>query len=263
MREIASRQNPTFRRLMAVSRESGAAGRESVMLEGFRLCRDAILSGVQVECLVFSESTDPGRRDELMGLAIDGTDAILLPDSLFRSIASTVSPQGAACVFKHPDAMPMATVPAAGTRYLVLENVQDPGNVGAMIRTADAMGFDGVIILPGTADPFRPKSIRSAMGSTFHLPIIQGDSIEQAVAWLHGIGCTVYAAHLVGKALERQGLAVPGALLIGNEGAGLSDAASTLADHLVRIPMAGRAESLNASCAAAILCYSMHIDHLV
>lgn len=262
MRDISSRHNPVYRRLLAIANEMGATGREALLLEGFRLCRDAIQAGIDTECLVFTESCDRQRRDELIGIAQATYDAIQLPEDLFRTLSSTVNSQGIAGVFRYPRPKPLPDGQVAGGRFLVLENVQDPGNVGAMIRTADAMGFDGVIILPGTADPFQPKTVRSAMGSTFHLPIYDGGSAERTIHWLKRLGCTIYAAHLSGDDLSTDGLSSPGAILIGNEGAGLSDQAAALADRRVRIPMRGLAESLNAACAAAILCYSMNINQM-
>lgn len=257
MREIVSRQNPQYRRLIAIADEKGAEAKGFALIEGYRLCLDAIESGISIDCLVVSNAYDPAKRDALTKALAPGTDVLLVPDAMFRRLASTKSPQGVACAFLRPQPVHLDEIAAIGTRFLVLENVQDPGNVGAMVRTADAMGFDGVIVLPGTADPFGPKAIRSAMGSTFHLPLYVGAGIGEAVHWLHAAGCRVYAGHLDGKPLEGTGLAVPGAVIIGNEGAGLTKEAAGLADSLVRIPMRGRAESLNAACAAAILCYSI------
>ncbi len=185
------------------------------------------------------------------------TDVLCIPESMFEQLAATKNPQGVACVFQRPQRIRLSDTNLAGVRYLVLENVQDPGNVGTMVRTADAMGFDGVVVLPGTADPFGPKSIRSAMGSAFHVPVFDGTDIAETVRWLHEAGCRVYAGHLNGERLGGTGLVIPGAVIIGNEANGLSEEAAGLADALVRIPMRGRAESLNAACAAAILCYSM------
>ncbi|HEY5466390.1 MAG TPA: RNA methyltransferase [Clostridia bacterium] len=262
MRDISSKHNPVFRRILAVVKEMGTTGKEALFLEGYRLCRDAIQAGVGIECLVFSESCDPQRRDELTEIAKVMYDAVQLPEDLFRTLSSTVNSQGIAGVFQHPGYRPLPETAAAGRCFLVLENVQDPGNVGAMIRTADAMGFDGAILLPGTADPYQAKAVRSAMGSTFHLPIYYGGSAERTVIWLKRLGCMIYAAHLGGIDLPKGGLSSPGAILIGNEGAGLSELATSLADQRIRIPMHGLAESLNAACAAAILCYSMHINQM-
>ena len=260
MREITSRQNPIYRKLLAIAGENGTAGREFTLLEGYRLCLDVLRSGVRIDTLVFSQAFDPARMDELLSLPDSQFDVLMLPDALFRSLASTVNPQGVACVIKAGYRRRLLDSNPEGSRHLVLENVQDPGNVGAMIRTADAMGFDDVVVLPGTASPFSAKAVRSAMGSTFHLRVYHADSIDEVSDWLHLAGCSLYAAHLDGKDLPSSGLVAPGAILIGNEGAGLSDRAMALADFVVRIPMAGKAESLNAACAAAILCYSMRID---
>jgi len=257
MRAIVSRQNPLFRRLVAVAGEKGADAKKSVLIEGYRLCFDAIESKIPIEYVVFSDKFDPAKREEMTSALPFDTDVLCVTESMFRQLAATKNPQGVACMFQRPQPIRLRDAAPAGVRYLVLENVQDPGNVGTMVRTADAMGFDGIVVLPGTADPFGPKAIRSAMGSAFHLPIYVGKDIAEAVRWLHEAGCRVYAGHLDGEALGGSGLVIPGAVIIGNEGAGLTEEAAGLADVLVRIPMRGRAESLNAASAAAILCYSM------
>ena len=256
MREITSRQNPVFKSILAVSKESGAPARDRLFLEGRRLCEDAVRSGLALETLVVSVSA--GDVPESL-LRAASSDAVRVPDALFRSLSRTVNPQGIGGVFLHPGVRPLPER-ATGKRYLLMEDVQDPGNVGTMLRTCDAMDFDGVLVTAGTADPFRPKVLRAAMGSTFRIPVYTIPDAAEGIDWLKGSGIRVYAAHLDGTELDRHTFTLPAALLIGNEGVGLSRAAADAADALVRIPMPGRAESLNAACAAAILCYSMHID---
>ncbi len=256
MRKIISRQNPLFRRLRSLAAERGAAAQESAWIEGYRLCMDAFASGMAIEMLVVSETLAAEKRQAAQTAAPTGIDTVVLPDLLFRQIATTVQSQGIACVIPrpHPAPLPHNT---GGSRFLVLEHVQDPGNVGTMMRTAEAMGFDGAILLPGTAEPFGAKALRSAMGSVFRLPLYTASDMAEAAAWLHRRGCTIYAGHLDGEPLSRAGLSPPGAIVIGNEGAGLTPLATRISDHLIRIPMQGQAESLNAASAAAILCYSI------
>ncbi len=256
MRKIQSRQNPLFRRLRSLTAERGPVARESVWVEGYRLCLEALAADVAVEILVISENASEERRAATIAAAPPDVETVILPEEMFQQIAVTMQSQGIACVIPRPRPSLLPS-DARGCRYLVLENVQDPGNVGTMVRTADAMGFDGVILLPGTADPFGAKALRSAMGAAFRIPSYSARDMVEAAGWLHRQNCTIYAAHLAGQPLPTSGLRPPGAIVIGNEGAGLTVRTVQLCDHLVRIPMSGQAESLNAASAAAILCYSM------
>lgn len=172
-------------------------------------------------------------------------------DSLFQKISDTVNPQGVLAVchirenkFKNNDKNPL---------YILLENIQDPGNMGTIIRTADAAGADGVFLSKGCVDIYNPKVVRSTMGSIFHLPVYTDVDLTKL---LSEINVTSVAAHLKGvKTPYDIDMKKGAAIIIGNEGSGISDELSAKADNLVKIPMPGKAESMNAGVAAAIMIY--------
>ena len=139
--------------------------------------------------------------------------------------------------------------------YLLLETIQDPGNLGTIIRTAEAAGVDAVIMDRGCADIYSPKVARSTMGAIFRLPFAYTESIAEYAKILTDDGVTVYAAHLNGQDITGRSPAPRKAYMIGNEGNGLTDEAASAAREIIRIPMEGKTESLNAAVSAAILCY--------
>ena len=157
------------------------------------------------------------------------------------------------------DAMDEAISPAVlGDKLVLMENVQDPGNVGAILRTMDAAGFDGAVLSTGCADPFSPKALRATMGSIFRVPTMQVKDAAAAAAALKDEGYAVIAAALSGKDFfTRKKLPEKLCLVIGNEGAGVSDETMKAATHTYRLPMRGGAESLNAAAAAAVFIYEL------
>lgn len=145
-----------------------------------------------------------------------------------------------------------------GDRLVLMENVQDPGNVGAILRTMDAAGFDGALLSPGCADPYAPKALRATMGSIFRVPTLQVGSAAEAAKALKSEGYAVIAAALSGEDFFLRGkLPEKFCLVIGNEGAGVTGETLAAATHTYRLPMRGGAESLNAAAAAAILIYEL------
>lgn len=194
-------------------------------------------------------------RHLLEALRARGAPCRELTDAEFGRVADTEQPQGVLAVAGIPSwemsALAGDSVPRV---ILVLDAVQDPGNFGTLARSAEALGAIGVIALPGTVDPWNSKAIRAAMGSTFRLPVVAA-SWDDAARWLRGEGFTILGAAAGGDpvpaGIERA------ALVVGNEGAGLSDAVRSGVDTLVGIPLRGRAESLNVSAAAAILLHEL------
>lgn len=182
---------------------------------------------------------------------------LVIPDSLMESLSDTQNPQGILAV------VPMRTYQLSdmisedkASLLLILENLQDPGNAGTILRTADAAGADGVICTVGTVDFFAPKTVRATMGSLLHLPIVYTNQLSTVLQELKDHGFRTYAAHLKGTCAHFEAdMKGKTAILIGNEGNGLTDETAGQADQLVRIPQPGQAESLNASIAAGILIY--------
>ncbi|WP_130866796.1 TrmH family RNA methyltransferase [Acidipropionibacterium timonense] len=184
--------------------------------------------------------------------------AVLGPDEV-EALSETVTSQGlfAVCQQVASDDLPDIAQPWL---VVICAQVRDPGNAGTVIRCADAFGADAVILTRGSVDPHNPKTVRSSVGSVFHLPVIVGVELEDAVSWAHGHGMQVLAADGGGSSLDELGrtgrLTGPTAWIMGNEAWGLPEAERSLADDVVGVPMWGAAESLNLSTAAAVCLYA-------
>ena len=173
-----------------------------------------------------------------------------------EKLSGTKSNQGVFALFETP--VPPADTLDTARRILMLEGVQDPGNVGTIIRTADAAGLDGVLLSNQCADVFSPKVLRATMGSIFRMNLRTTDDLPGELTKLREKGYSILSSQLDGTPFyERQGVAERFALIIGNEGNGVSEQVQQTATHRVRLPMRGGAESLNAAIAAAIMMYEL------
>ena len=250
MQLITSRDNAKVKRLVSLHKRENARREGLVFLEGERLCRDAFESGIKPSEVIVTEKNIPW-ADKYAG----GAEVTLLSDDCFKKIASTVNPQGIACIVKQP--VLENEIPFRGDGndiYAVLEDIQDPGNLGTIIRTADAFDFTAVIMSKSTCDPFNEKTLRSSMGSVWHLPLVTCD-LNDAFAFFAKNNIDSLAMHLKGEDLKEADIKLPAAYLIGNEGRGLTEETSGNCTRLVKIPMPGKAESLNAAAASAITGY--------
>ncbi|MCR5747053.1 MAG: RNA methyltransferase [Lachnospiraceae bacterium] len=177
----------------------------------------------------------------------------LLDDKEFTKLSDTQHPQGILATVKQRrcDINDLS----GGELYLILETIQDPGNLGTIMRTAEAAGVKAVIMSRDCADIYSPKVVRATMGALFRVPFIYVDELSEAAAILKKDGITIYAAHLKGTHMKEVKMSERRAFIIGNEGKGLTEDTAKLADCMIKIPMKGKAESLNAAIAAAILSY--------
>lgn len=187
-------------------------------------------------------------------------DPVVLSDPAFAAASDTRTPQGILCVVRqyHYSPAEVCAPPAGGGKQLlvVLENLQDPGNLGTIIRTAEGAGATGVILSEGSVDICNPKVIRSTMGSIYRVPFCYVDRLPDWIRTLRQQGIRFFAAHLEGAvSYETQDYTQAGAFLIGNESRGLTNESALAADVRVKIPMYGSVESLNAGIAAAVLMY--------
>ena len=174
-------------------------------------------------------------------------------DAVFRYLSDTQSPQGILAVVKQLRYGQKDLRGGAIPLIVVLENLQDPGNLGTILRTAEAAGATGILLGQGCADIYSPKVTRSTMGSIFRVPFVYTEDLQDAIAGLKEQGVRVLAAHLEGSVgLYEESFTAPTAILIGNESRGLTDETAALADQAVRIPMSGSVESLNAAVATAV-----------
>ena len=182
-------------------------------------------------------------------------------DQVFNKISDTVTPQGILCVIKK-DIQDVGRIieknKGKDLRVLVVENIRDPGNLGTMIRTMEAAGFNLMLASEGTVDMYNPKVIRSTMGSVFRVPVVYTGDLARDIGLLKEAGVRVYAAHLKGQRFHNEVKAAGRvAVMIGNEARGLSDEAAALADEYIKIKMHGQVESLNAAVAAAVLMFGI------
>lgn len=251
--KITSASNPVIKEIKSLQDKKGRKSIGAFLLEGFRLVEDAIDSGADIRYFVVSVSS----FSKSLTILDKKPQArvIELPDDLFSRVSETMSPQGILAVVSIP-ADDLKDRLDEFKRVMVLENIQDPGNLGTIIRTADICGFHAVLLSKDSVDPYNPKVVRSTMGSLFRLPVLLMEDIYETLKDLQLRGIRVIAAHPREAApCWKEDLADQIALVIGNEGNGLSDRLLDLADKRVMIPMEGRAESLNASTAASILLY--------
>lgn len=180
----------------------------------------------------------------------------VVADSVFKSISDTQTPQGILCLVQTPHYEISQLLQGERTHLLVLESVQDPGNLGTMLRTGEGAGITGVIMNQTTVDLFNPKTIRSTMGSIYRVPYFISPDLGETLCQIREQGVCVYAAHLRGTMqYDEPDYTGATAFLIGNEGNGLSDEIAGMADSYIRIPMEGQVESLNAAVSAALLMY--------
>jgi TrmH family RNA methyltransferase len=268
---IRSRSNREIREY-AKLRQKKYRDREGLFLaDGTKLLREALTSGIEPERICFTESwleaADPELRTQVERLETERRASAVTPEVL-ELISSVKSPEGVVSVLhlpKEPDTEQLLSGRLNGesgltgtASYVILEDVQDPGNLGTIIRTADAAGYDAVILTDQTADAFGDKALRASMGSAFHLPILRTDRLADILDSLAGNGFDVIGASLEGEPLDLCRATPPErlALVLGNESRGMTGTASGLCTRLVKIPIYGRAESLNVAVASGILLYA-------
>lgn len=188
---------------------------------------------------------------------LEGYEYEVLSDAVFRAVSDTQTPQGILCVVKMPQ-WRFEDIDLSKGAVLLLESIQDPGNLGTMLRTGEGAGIQAVIANKTTVDLFNPKTIRSTMGSIYRVPFLVTEDLKETIFELQRKGMSIYAAHLKGKMnYDEANYCGSCGFLIGNEGNGLSEEIAGLADTYIKIPMAGKVESLNAAIAATILMYEV------
>lgn len=238
--------------------------------EGVRLAELAVASDYEIEFALYTEDCAADARAAAVLGALESRGVVLCETTaaLYKKASATETPQGLMLVMRAKkyrlaelmagDANNAATSGASAQAplFVVLDGVQDPGNVGTIIRTADAVGASGVILLEGTADAYSDKTVRASMGSLFHIPVVEDARAAELLALMEERGLTLYATALdeTARAHFAQDFARPCAIVLGNEGSGVSEALLARAEKTY-IPMYGHAESLNVGMSAAIVLY--------
>ncbi len=250
--------NKQIKELAAWNRKSKSRKEDGVFLiEGSKMFLEAPMERIRQTFV--SESFFKGE-----GKKIDKLNSVpyeVVSDSVFTKISDTITPQGILCVMEQFHYQLDDLLVKENPTLMVLEDLQDPGNMGTIMRTGEGAGIDGIIMSKGCVDIYNPKTIRSTMGSLYRVPFIVAEDLEDTIKGLQKRGICFYAAHLKGEHFYDEADYTTGSgvgFLIGNEGNGLKQETADLADTYIKIPMEGQLESLNAGIAAAVLMYEAY-----
>lgn len=255
---ITSTNNAQVKQVMLLNKKSRERKKQDVFLvEGLKMFREA-----PKERLVKTYISESFYQETVQAQPelVKGIDYEIVKDSVFSQMSDTLTPQGILTIVRQfhytLDALEKSAKNKKSPVYLILEDLQDPGNVGTIFRTAEGAGIDGIIMTKNCVDIYNPKTIRSTMGSIYRVPFICIEDTDEILKWFQAHKISTYAAHLQGKHFyDEEDYTKGTAFFIGNEGNGLSDDLSNKADHWIKIPMEGQLESLNAGVACAILMY--------
>jgi len=253
LRQVSSKENVLVKELRHSFTQAALTEDGYCAIEGVRLLEEALRSGLRLKAVFFSQSAQE-RANRLLPQISTHADTLLLPDAVFRSAVATETPQGVAALVKLKT---FAFADLLGNNPLILgaTEVQDPGNLGTIIRSAEAMGASGVLTMEGTVHAINPKVIRASAGSLFRLPVVKMDSAE-AVRNLRDQGARILATSShKGIPLDEADLTEACCIFVGSEGAGISKELIAEADEVIAIPHSERVESLNAGVAASIILY--------
>ena len=253
---LTSTKNPVVQSAKALLTAKGRREQDAFLCDGEHMTGEALRVCPEKVSALFVEDGQQERFAPLLALARQTECAVYeVSAAVLETISQVKTPQGIAAVCGLPKSCPLER---QGQKLLLMENVQDPGNVGTILRTLDAAGFDGCILTPGCADPFAPKTMRATMGSLFRVPMTFVENSAEAACWLRTNGWAVIGAELRGQPFYQRGTR-PDKLcvLIGNEGAGLTEEILAQCSFRYKLPMRGGAESLNAGIAAAVMMYDL------
>ena len=249
MREISSKDNKIFRLCEQLSHKKYRDKLGLYLIEGENLLEEAVKNGAGIKTVLMCRDY----RGSLFGTE---DKSFCLSDKLFEQLSQTETTQGIMAVVEKPEFCPDRFIDRGGGNFIVLDRLQDPGNIGTILRTADAAGYELAIVMKGTADVFSPKAVRAATGSLFRMPVVFMDSVDELMEFTRAAGKKLVATCFdTDRYYYDENLKGNIALIIGNEGSGISRELIECSDLKIKIPMHGNIESLNASVAAGILMY--------
>ncbi|HXE74658.1 MAG TPA: RNA methyltransferase [Candidatus Xenobia bacterium] len=253
--ELTSPQNPLLRALWRALREGEATPEGAIAVEGPRLVEEALRSSVEVAAVVAARSAE-ARLAKLEALANGRLQSYVVPDRVFRTLADTETPQGIAALVRLPQRKLEATLAQPRALVLGLVGVQDPGNLGTILRSLEAFGGSACLLTHGTVSPFNPKAVRASAGSLFRVPVFHGLKLREILERCRDYSLeTIGLAPGAGRELSQTDLRQPVALFIGQEGSGLPRETLAQLDTVAEIPLAAPVESLNAAMAATLALY--------
>jgi RNA methyltransferase, TrmH family len=253
-------RSPAVRAVAKLAKKQRRVESRLFLVEGPQAVREALTSAPGSIVDIFITPAALERHKDLAAAAsVHSLELTLTSEAVVSHMADTVTPQGVVAVCGFVDVSLDSVLAASPRLVALLHEVKDPGNVGNIIRTADAAGADAVIVTNESVDVFNPKVVRASTGSIFHVPLVTGVELSDAVAGLRSAGVAILATDAGGESLvelrDSGRLAKPTAWLLGNEAHGLSDEDEALADSIVSVPIYGTAESLSLPTAAAVCLY--------
>jgi TrmH family RNA methyltransferase len=257
MEQITSLKNNRVKEWASLKQKKFRDRTGTYLAEGIRLVEEALYANVPMEALLFSGDLESGKFDKIINRgAGNGVPMYEVTDPIMEHIADTKTPQGVIAVLKKTEGDADAFVAKKeNPLYLVLDGIQDPGNMGTMIRTADAVGATGVLVDRTCVDVYNPKVVRATMGSLFHLPVFEVD-LREMLPRLKEQGVSVVGAAVdAEETVFQANLTGAVAMVIGSEAHGLSEEIADFLDKEITLPMPGQAESLNAAVAASVMLY--------
>lgn len=255
---ITSTSNGKVKRLVNLKKRRKTRDEENVFLvEGIRMFREVpVKKSWEIYVSETFYKKEKSVLDEIMPAGT--VHAEILSDTVFAYVSDTKTPQGVLCVVEQMEYLPEQVFAGENPHLLVLDNLQDPGNLGTIIRTAEGAGVTGIVLSKDCVDVYNPKVIRSTMGSVYRMPFYYAEDLLQEIRRIKEMGIITYAAHLEGCAdYDKEDYKKPCAFFIGNEGNGLRDEVANAADIYIKIPMNGQVESLNAAIASAVLMFEV------
>ena len=249
MLEIESKNNNLFKEIKKLKEKKHRIKSNKYLIEGLRFVEEAIKSKVSIDSIIFTESFKEKNPDLFLKI-IENIKLIQMNETLLKQLCSTENPQGIVGVINMQN-----KELKSGELVVLVDKVQDPGNMGTIIRTAHAAGAAGIVMTKGTVDIYNDKTLRSTMGSIFYIPIVEDNSLD-FVKSLKKEGYKLVVSSLQGKNnFFEENLQGKVMIAVGNEGNGVSDEVYDIADIKVKIPMPGEAESLNVAVATSIMIY--------
>jgi TrmH family RNA methyltransferase len=258
VKEVTSLANPIVKDIKALTQKKSREETGTFMAEGLKLVIDALELGWTIRTLVYAKAAKSKPLVEQMAAKTVASGGLVLEvnEKVLVSITRRDNPQMVVGIFDQRWKPLKDIRPASGETWVALDRVRDPGNLGTIIRTCDAAGASGVILVGDATDPFSLETVRATMGSVFAVPVAKATQ-EEFLAWKKTAGVSVVATHLAGAVDYRtiDYKKKPVVLLMGNEQSGLPDVLANQADALARIPQAGRADSLNLAVATAVMLF--------
>lgn len=259
--KITSPQNSKVKKIRALMKKKNRWSESKFIVEGIRGVDQLLKDISRVDTVVYSDKLlESAQGKDLLGRISDcGVELINVSEEIFESLSDTQAPQYVMAVVNFSFEKLENVMKKDGENYLILlDRIQDPGNLGTIIRTAEALGFDGILLSEGTVDIYNPKVIRSTMGAILQIPIIYYEDYRQAIEDLKSNEIKIVSSSLdTDNMVYDVDLSRNVAIVIGNEGSGISDDIIASSDELIKIPMIGQAESLNAGIASGIIMYEV------